>query len=184
MITYNDLYEILRKEKYSETLQPLQQNFIQEFSEYINDKTASQKPNDPFSQDAKSKKQLENAVSLFKELMLRRKKKILSLVFVATETGIMKRDYENLLPIEKETFDSLAKTFEHGEKKLAKMLNSQPHEEARKNKMILFVEDTEQFVNHEGKTIGPFKSGDLANLNTDVAQILVQGEKATFVDEN
>ena len=59
MITYNDLYEILRKEKYSETLQPLQQNFIQEFSEYINDKTASQKPNDPFSQDAKSKKQLD-----------------------------------------------------------------------------------------------------------------------------
>ena len=37
MLTYNDIYEILRKEKYSEPLQPLPKSFISEFSQYINE---------------------------------------------------------------------------------------------------------------------------------------------------
>ena len=32
MISYNDIYEILRKEKYSEVLQQLPKNFIEDFS--------------------------------------------------------------------------------------------------------------------------------------------------------
>ena len=38
MITYNELYDLLRKERYSEQLQPLPKRFTFEFVEYINDK--------------------------------------------------------------------------------------------------------------------------------------------------
>ena len=55
----------------------------------------------------KTKKQLENAVSIFKELLLRRRKKLLTLVFVAAETGISKRDFENMLAVEKECFEEI-----------------------------------------------------------------------------
>src|SRR3989344_4851921 len=103
MMSYNDLYELLRKEKYSEPLQQLPKNFLSEFSGYIKensfDYTQANEINDALS---KSKKQFENSLSLFRELMLRRKKKILNLIFVAAETGIMKRDYENMLDVEKE----------------------------------------------------------------------------------
>lgn len=186
MISYNDLYEILRKEKYSEQLQPLPQKFIEEFSTYVSDKTSAQsEKQDPFANSvAKAKKQLENAISLFKELILRRKKKILSLVFVATETGIMKRDYENMLSLEKQTFDKLTKAFEDNDKELNKILNNKNQKEQPKNKLVLFTQDTEEFIDHQGKIIGPFQSGTLANLNTDTAKILIDGEKAKLIDED
>jgi len=186
MISYNDLYEILRKEKYSEQLQPLPTKFIEEFSIYISDKTPSQSQQQDLFADAaaKSKKQLENAVSLFKELILRRKKKILTLVFVATETGVLKRDYENMLSLEKQTFDRLTKAFEDNDKELNKILNNKKQTEQPKNKLLLFTQDIEQFIDHQGKTIGPFKAGVVANLNETIAKILIEGDKAKVIDED
>ncbi len=184
MIGYEDLYELLRKEKYSESLQLLPKNFIEDFSKYMKENTSEPSSDNGLFSDAliKSKKEFENAIALFKELILKRKKKILNLVFVATETGIMKRDYENMLPIETKVFEKLVKSFEDGDKELSKILNGQQDKE-EKDKMILFKEDVEQFVDHTGSTIGPFKSGELTNLDSNVANILVSGEKADFVDE-
>ena len=184
MLDYDALYEILRKEKYSEALQPLPKNFMEEFREYVKEKKEipSSESNPLSDQVIKSKKQLENAVSIFREIMLKRKKKILGLVFIATETGIMKRDYENMLQIERETFDSLVKTFEKEDKEISSILNNKENKR-ESNKMILFKQDTEKFIDHEGYAIGPFKSGELANLDSNVADILVTGGKAIFVDE-
>ncbi|MBU0467369.1 MAG: DNA replication complex GINS family protein [Nanoarchaeota archaeon] len=186
MIGYNELYETLRKEKYSEALQPLPKKFIEDFKEYLNEnKEKSSEKKDLFADSvAKSRKQFENALALFRELMLKRKRKILNLVFVATETGIMKRDYENLLPIEKEVFEKIVKTFEESDQTVSKILNGKDLKEEEENKMILFKKNIEQFIDHGGNAIGPFKSGDLANLNAGVAKILVQEDKAGFVDEN
>ena len=107
MLTYNDLYEFLRKEKYSEQLQKLPRDFVKEFSSYMVEtrKRFSNVEVDSFSDDIlKEKKQYENAVAIFKELMLRRKKKILNLVFIAAETGVMKRDFTDMLSFEKDLF--------------------------------------------------------------------------------
>ena len=71
MLGYNDLYELLRKEKYSESLQPLPKKFIADFVEYIADKKETAAKTSLFSDSLeKSKKQLENSISLFKELTL------------------------------------------------------------------------------------------------------------------
>lgn len=184
MLEYNILYEILRKEKYSESLQPLPKNFMEDFREYVRDKKEDPSESNPFSDQAiKSKKQLENAVSIFKEIMLKRKKKILALVFIATETGIMKRDYENMLQIERDAFESLVKTFEKEDREISNILTNQDSKK-ESNKMILFKQDTEKFIDHEGSAFGPFKSGEFANLDVSVANILVTGGKAIFVDEN
>ena|SRR3989338_10839459 len=185
MLTYNDLYEILRKEKYGEALQTLPKNFISDFLEYLNaQKEQSSKDEGLFIDTViKSKKQLENSISLFKELVLRRKKKLLNLVFVATETGLMKRDYENMLSHERDVFDKLVKGFEEGDKELAKILSGRKEKEKEKFRMIMFNQNVEQFVDLSGNTIGPFTSGELANLDTEVSQILVSGGKANFVDE-
>ena len=61
-------------------------------------KEIASKQDDDFSDVIiKTKKQLENAITLFKELMLRRRKKILNLILIAAETGISKQDFENML---------------------------------------------------------------------------------------
>ena len=64
MITYNDIYEALRRERYSEQLQKLVKNFVQEVSAYLKEKKSiSEKSGDVFSDAiSKTKKQFENAV--------------------------------------------------------------------------------------------------------------------------
>ncbi|MBU0977865.1 MAG: hypothetical protein KKD18_05605 [Nanoarchaeota archaeon] len=185
MVGYNELYEILRKEKYSEQLQSLPKKFVEEFKEYLEEnKPLASKEGDLFADSvAKSKKQLENAISIFRELLLKRKRKILNLVFVAAETGIMKRDYENMLPVEKGVFESLVKVFEQGDKEISKVLNGEKAKKEEKNKMVIFKENVEPFIDHTGATIGPFKSGQLANLKTEIAQVFIKGGKARLVEE-
>lgn len=184
MLGYNDLYEFLRKEKYGEGLQTLPKDFIEQISEFFNDKKSIGESDAGLFQDSvmKSKKQLENSFAIFKELMMKRKKKILNLVFVATETGIMKKDYENMLVFEKDVFDRMVKTFEEGDKELAKALEGKKAE-VKDNKMVLFHQEVEEFVDMSGKLVGPFVVGELANLDSGVSEILVSGGKARFVDE-
>lgn len=186
MLDYNALYEIIRKEKYSDALQQIQKNFLEEFSEYLSSKRElTAKEDDLFTDTGiKAKKQLENSLALFRELILRRKKKILNLVFIAAETGIMKRDYENMLSFEREIFDKLVKAFEEGDKEISRSLNGKRDStELEKNKLILFNQDIDKFVDMTGNVIGPFKSGELVNLDASVSEILVQSGKANFVDE-
>jgi DNA replication initiation complex subunit (GINS family) len=38
MITYNELYEALRKERYSEQLQPIPKSFVKDVALYLKDK--------------------------------------------------------------------------------------------------------------------------------------------------
>jgi DNA replication initiation complex subunit (GINS family) len=186
MITYNELYDALRKERYSEQLQPIPKNFIKEFAAYLKDKKEiANKEDDDFS-DAiiKTKKQLENSIAIFRELMLRRKKKILDLAFIAVETGISKRDFENMFPSEKECFEGIMKSIEKGDKKITEIMKGRSEEEHKmKNKMIVFSGDTEEFMDLEGNKLGPFKKGDVANISEEIANILIVDKKAESVDE-
>ena len=108
---------------------------------------------------------------------------MLNLVFVATETGIMKRDYENMLQNEREVFDKLVKSFEEGDKEMASILNGKKSKVEEKNRMVMFSADVEQFVDMSGKLVGPYTAGELANLDGEVSKIFVSSGKASFVDE-
>jgi len=183
MITYNDLYEAARKERYSDNLQPLPKNFIGEVSNYLKEKKQlSLKDEDIFSDMiTKTKKQLENAVTLFKEMIIRRKKKILNLVLIAAETGISKQDFDNMLSFEKALFEDLMKSMESSDKKLSELLNGK-REEFR-NELIMFKEDVGELLDVEGKKLGPFEKGQIVNIPKEVAKILVDDGKAGVVDK-
>ena len=98
----------------------------------------------------------------------------------------MKRDYENMLFFEKDVFDKLVKAFEEGDKELSKTMSGKKDgdNEKDKKKLVLFSQGVEQFVDMFGNLVGPFSSGELANLDSKVSEILVQNGKARFVDEN
>jgi DNA replication initiation complex subunit (GINS family) len=185
MITYNEIYEALRREKYSEQIQTLQKNFIQEVTEYLKEKKElSNKEADMFSDAVmKTKKQFENAVLIFKELMLRRKKKILNLAFVAAETGISKKDFDNLLEFEKEMFEKIMQTMESTDKSVMKMLNNEIiHENS--SYIVSFKENIEEFLGLEGEKMGPYTKGEIVNLPEQIAKILIEAGRAEIIDDS
>ncbi len=186
MITYNDIYEASRKERYSEQLQGIPKNFITEVANYLKEKKEiAAKEDDVFSDVIiKTKKQLENAVTLFKELMLRRRKKILNLILIAAETGISKQDFENMLQIEKDLFEDLMKNIDATDRKLSGLLiGNGEKEEIMKNELVSFIEDVSEFMGFDGSVIGPFEKGQIANLPKEVVKILVEDKRCEIIGE-
>ncbi len=184
MITYNDIYESARKERYSEQLQPLAKNFVQEVASYLKEKKGiAMKEDDVFSDViVKTKKQLENAVTLFKELMLRRRKKILNLVLIAAETGISKQDFENMLAFEKELFEEIMKCIDVSDKNVSGILNGGEKGEI-KNELVVFKEGVNEFINMEGEKMGPYEKGQIANLPKEIVKILIEDGKCERISD-
>lgn len=183
MITFNDIYEASRKERYSEQLQELSKTFLSDVADYLREKKEiASKESDTFSDIIiKTKKQLENAKTLFSELKRLRRKKILNLVLIAAETGISKRDFENMLPFEKELFEELMKCIDSSDKNLNEILNGK--EEKQKNILILFKTDVGEFLGLNGQKMGEFKRGEVANIPHEIARILVDDKKAEYIEE-
>ena len=184
MITYNDIYEAARKERYSEQLQPIAKNFLKEFAEYISEKKEAVLQENDFSEgDIKIKKQLENATTLFRELIIRRRKKILGLILIASETGISKQDFENMLQIEKELFEEIMKCVEISDKNLNNLLKGNNLEKVSENNLVLFIDNVESFLGLEGEEMGPYEKGQMANIPREIAKILLQGGKVEIIEK-
>ncbi len=185
MIIYSDIYEAARKERYSEQLQKLSKSFIKDVAIYMQEKKGiAAKEDDSFSEVIiKTKKQLENATTLFKELVTRRRKKILNLVLIAAETGIAKQDFENMFVFEKKLFEELMKCIDISDKELGVMFNGGKIQEAQKNDMIVFNEDVEEFVGLDGEKMGGFEKGQIVNIPKEIANILIEDKKAEKVEE-
>lgn len=182
MIKYEDLYEILRKEKNNDSLQNISLDFMKDFSIFISEKKSAITNNGNFFADEimRDKKQYENSMILFKELILRRKKKILNLVFIANETNLMKKDFENMLPFEKDLFDSLLHSVEQTDKLISMLLiNGEQENENKKGVMVL--EDIEQFMDVSGNIIGPFVKGQTVSVDKETADILIGSQKVVSV---
>ncbi len=191
MITYNEIYEAARKERYSEQLQSLSKSFVTSVAEYLREKKEmSSKDDDAFSDTTiKTKKQLENAITLFNELKRIRRRKILNLVLIASETGISKRDFENMLDFEKQLFEDIMKCIDSSDKKFNETLNGNgggngsAGAAAKENDMITFKENVEAFLGLDGEMVGPFEKGQIANLPKQIAKILIDDGKAEKVEE-
>lgn len=184
MITYNDICEAERKERYSDQLQQIPKTFIKDVAEYLKEKKdMASEDSDVFSDViVKTKKQLENAITFFRALIRRRKEKILKLVFVASETGISKQDFENMLSFEKTLFEELMKSVDLSEKALNALLNG-GNVEQQKNELVVFVESLDEFMGLSGEKMGPFEKGQIANIPKEIAKILIDGKKVEIVGD-
>lgn len=184
MITYNDIYEAARNERYSDQLQKLSKKFLKDFSKYLEEKKKIiEKEEDSLSDSViKTKKQLENAKTLFRELLLRRRKKILNLVLVASETGISRQDYDCFLDFERTLFEELLECIKKSDNVIDEKLNGKDKDDS-KNLMVVFKEPVEQFAGLNGETMGGFEKGQIANIPKEIAQILIEDDKAEVVEE-
>ncbi len=185
MLTFSDIYEAMRREKYSENLQVLPRKFLSEVAEYFREKkNFLAKEDDAFSDVAiKNKKKLDNAVSSFRDLLRIRKKKILNLAFVASQIGISKKDFENLLGFEKDLFEELVKALERAEKSQAVDMSGSAKDE-KKHRLVRFLEDVPEFLGFDGEGVGPFEKGEVANLEFEIVEILEKDRRVEVIDED
>src|SRR3989344_5924867 len=111
-ITYETLFELLKREKDTADLQKLELSFFDNFVEYLNEKKDMLNRDDTlFSYDEKKKveKQIDNARRLIKEIYERREKKILNIALIKSRTKSHVIDISALLDNEKKFLGDIEK---------------------------------------------------------------------------
>lgn len=108
-ITYETLFDLLRREKNREELQTLDKDFYEQVLAYLKEKkeALSKKGDELFvsAEREKLKIQFQNIRRIIKELYERREKKIISMAVSRARTGSDVIDTTSLLPSEKEFFN-------------------------------------------------------------------------------
>lgn len=191
VITYETIYETLRKEKYNQELQKLSKTFFQDIINLLKQKEAllkSQEKKGIFPKEIeKNKKQIENIKKLLKEIYERRENKILKLALLSSRSN-KKEDLSNLLPEEKMLFyDFKTKIIEYKENILNNILSQKTPklkpkdiktEKPKFTKLIRFIKSVPRFIGNDLHIYGPFESEDLASLPSEVADTLIKRKRA------
>ena len=194
IITYETLYEILRKEKYEKELQSLDRNFFQNVVKYLEEKQNilnSQKDKKGIfsSEIEKTKKQLSNIKKILKELYDRRENKIIQLALFSSRIK-GKEDISAMLPEEKKLYKNLVETlnlfrrdilFNILSPKLPKLKPKDikiEKKEPKSTKLVRVLHSIPKFVGDDLNVYGPFEREDISNLPKKVAEVLIKKNRA------
>ena len=210
-ITYETLFEILVREKGREELQKLEVNFFDDLVKYIEEKKAILEKNRHKSIFAEDESvavitQLENIKSIINELYDRRERKVLNMAInkARTKSGLI--NISALLVEEKQLFEELTNTLsKYRYDYIDKMLNSKGHQSTKKPVKTLleepkkeveeqpveelkaeimrvkFVAEVSKFAGTNLEEYGPFKPEDVAEVPEQIANILINSQKAVSV---
>ena len=115
VITYETLFEILRREKTREELQKLPENFHEEVKKYLADKkqTMLSISHDQFSEieQEKTQRQIGNLKKILNELYERREKKIIAMALNKSRMPKSVIDISSFAENEKRLYEHLISTF-------------------------------------------------------------------------
>ncbi|MBT3394917.1 DNA replication complex GINS family protein [archaeon] len=194
IITYENLYNILRKEKQNQELQELKETFYNEVMAYIEEKKeileSQQKKESIFTtiEVQKTKKQLENIFKILKELYEKRENKIIYLALLNSKTNEETNEESFMLERELELYESLKKVLDNSRNSIFDSIingNKQKEQEdiepkdlkvekmPKNSKKITILKPIESFVDTNLKTRGPFKKEDMAILPEEIAELLI-----------
>ena len=187
MVTYPEIFEMLRKEKYTDKLQELGQNFLEDVASYLQEKKTllererTEHPEFFNETIEKTKKQLENAKAMLRELFTVREKKIIELALIASKTGISRTDVKSMLSGEKDLFETVFQKIKESEEKLLNVMEGIKKLEDD-HLLVKFTSDIPKFVDLSGGEIGPFKEKDVANLPKKIAETLIRNKIVEVMD--
>jgi len=131
-ITYETLFDLLRREKSRAELQKLSDTFFDDANSYIKEKHAILKDQQmkigmsAIAEKEKTEKQIENINSMLKSLFERRQQKIVEMAIIKSRTSSDTTDYSALLKEEQEMFNELVELLNKFKKKLLLHLITKP----------------------------------------------------------
>jgi len=161
-ITYELIRKIQREEQSQPNLTKLPENFFDSTAKYL-----QQKRQLAAKDDRKVAIEVKNIERLIEDIFDRRERKLINLAIIAARTGIQP---ENLTAEEKLFFDELTNMLK---RRRVKML-SEIFKEKETGSMVVFKVDVPAFVGIDGKTYGPFKSGDIARIPEENMKVFVE----------
>lgn len=193
-ITYDTLFEILRREKDKKDIQKLDENFFSNVALYFNDKKSILEKIDDYSEDEadRIKTQIHNAKRLVREIYNAREKKIVEKAIIKARTKSDIITTENMLDEEKNLFRKLVGVLSDTRAgilnnviKGVKLPKSEKIKQEVKKKGILvrFLVQIPEFVGTDGENYGPFSPDEIALLPEKIANILINNDKAEVIEE-
>jgi len=197
MLTFEALFEILRKEKMNPELQKLDEDFYNQTIKYLEEKSAiletEKKTDSIFSGDSKrTQLQLENAKKIIKEIYEKRENKIINLAMLSSRAEV-KESGHSMLQEEKKLFKEVLEVLDsfrggilhnmlnsqkvsvrkNGTPKDIKTIQSQPSE----SKMVRFLNAVPKFVADDLNVYGPFEQEDMCFLPNRTANLLLKRKR-------
>jgi len=203
-ITYETLFELLRREKDRSELQKLDEFFFENVLRYLKDKQTivTKEQTDLFSAEEKQKTvgQLENVKKIIKELYGKREKKIISLAIDKSKNKATIIDNSVFLKEEKELFNNALKVLDmNRENVLYNLINfkeptiknieiAQKEEEKQEikkdTKLVRFLHAVPKFVGKELEEYGPFEEEDIASLPIEISNVLINKKRVEEISED
>lgn len=203
IITYETLYEILRREKGREELSGLDPHFYRDVVTYLIEKQAIL-DNDTSSLFAKEEAKkttilMENIKKIIKEIYTIREKKLLSMAHDTVKVKEIIIDTTQMLPQEKTLYEKLVKELKNNRtgtlQKVLKLETPETIEEKQEEKpkdlktdsssgqLIRFMQEVPKFMGTDLQVYGPYQPEDMAKLPAEIAQLLIRKEKAEVIEE-
>ncbi len=196
IITYEALYEVLRKEKNESELNKLDDSFFDDVVKYMQEKTSilnSQKEKDSIfaaKEIEKTERQIQNVRKILKELYDRRENKIIQAAVFSSRS---KQNISvNGLNEEKKLFNDLINLLKNYRSSILDNLLTmkmpsieEPKElknqEESGTKLVRFVQAVPRFVGDDMNVYGPFERENVANLPLNVAEVIVKNKRAELI---
>ncbi|MFH1209205.1 MAG: hypothetical protein V1663_00230 [archaeon] len=191
IITYETLYEILRREKTRQELQQLEKTFLKDISKYLEEKnnflqSQNQKSSIFAKESEKTQKQIENIKRILKELYERRETKIIQMAVYASRTNT-NIDLNAILPEELEFYNKILLDFKTARDSILNTLieDRKPEPKLIKRdeelKPVRFISYIPSFVDQDLNNYGPFEPEDIALLPEPISKLLIEKEKAKAI---
>ena len=211
VITYENLYEIVHKEKSNESLQKIKDKFPEQIAQYLHTKIevykeSKQKKSPDLEKIRTQVLSVRRLVKSFYEL---RERKIANMAISKSRTKSNLDEEENLLDYEQKMLEDIKSNLDKYRKKvLLNLLNAKlPYstgsdkeenkekteekpqqqekpilQEKLENHMVRFLLDVPKFLGKKKEIYGPFKPGDIANLDKDIVKILIQNQAVEIIN--
>ncbi len=199
IITYETLYDILRREKNRQDLQELPQTFLTDLTNYLKKKKeilqSQEQKKSIFTttEVQKTRKQIESIQKIIKELYERRESKIIQLALIASRTSIETEEKNVMLPEEQEFYNKIIENLDHfRENMLYKLSNGDsptikiskpkdlkiPEKPNKTTKKVKLLTDVPKFVGTDLETYGPYNTKDTIEIPNEIADLLIKQKKA------
>ncbi|MEE9525553.1 MAG: hypothetical protein V3V78_03025 [Candidatus Woesearchaeota archaeon] len=205
-ITYETLFELLRREKSRDELQKLDEKFFSDVANYLKEKEELleqlRTKQDLFVNEEKEKaeKQLEDIRNILKKLYERREKKIVDMAIDVSRTPSIIIDTSIMLDEERVMYErilGLLNGFREGvllniqnarlpeikakieEKKIEKEETEVTQEKPEETlRAVKFSHDVPRFVGLDLQEYGPFEAGESAEIPPQIADVLINKGRA------
>ncbi len=205
-VTFETLFELLRREKDREELQKLNDFFFRDVVAYLKEKNQileGREQTELFSAEEKIKteKELVNIKKIIKELYERREKKIVRMAVDKSRAKSAIIDTSAFLKEEKQLFGLLVALLEKGRESIVNHIlegrlpaateekseeSAKPVESPKEKKstmLVRFLHSVPRFVGPALEEYGPFEEEDVASLPAEIARVLINKRRVEELEE-